>query len=139
MNCQNCKNPIQENVSECEWCGSEIIFEPNNSFPTNGQSISILRFTFKGAWFFVTTSKIDIYADGKFLDTSLVLNGFILDYERKSNIKPIISFSSFLSNVTLTLPQFELNKSYLIELEYNRKTGNIASNPLSIVEIANPT
>jgi hypothetical protein len=27
MNCQNCKNPIQQNSHKCEWCGSEI----NNS------------------------------------------------------------------------------------------------------------
>ncbi len=24
MNCPNCKNPIQDNANECEWCGSEI-------------------------------------------------------------------------------------------------------------------
>jgi hypothetical protein len=139
MNCQNCKNPIQNNSTECEWCGSEIIFEPNNSFSPNGQSISILRFSFKGAWLFVTTSKIDIYSDGKFIDTGIVLNGFVFEHTRNSNTNPVISFKSLISNVTLTLPQLELNKSYLIELEYSRKTGNIASNPLSIVEIANPT
>ena len=139
MNCPNCKNPIQDNANECEWCGSEIIFEPNNSFPPNGQSVSILRFSFKGAWLFVTTSKIDIYTDGNFIATGIVLNGFVFEYTRNSNINPVISFKSSLSNVTLTLPQLELNKSYLIELEYSRKTGNIASNPLSIVEIANAT
>ena len=29
MNCPNCKNPILENSTECEWCGSVI-----NTFPT---------------------------------------------------------------------------------------------------------
>ena len=24
MNCPNCKNPIQEDVTECEWCGVKI-------------------------------------------------------------------------------------------------------------------
>ena len=24
MNCPNCKNPIQETASDCEWCGSKI-------------------------------------------------------------------------------------------------------------------
>ena len=24
MNCPNCKNPIQDNSTECEWCGSEL-------------------------------------------------------------------------------------------------------------------
>ena len=139
MNCPNCKNPIQDNANECEWCGSEIIFEPNNSFPPNGQSVSILRFSFKGAWLFVTTSKIDIYSNGKFITKGFVSKGFVFEFTRNANINPVISFKSVLSNVTLALPQLELNKSYLIELEYNRKTGNIASNPLAINEIANTT
>lgn len=25
MNCPNCKNPIQQNTTECEWCGSQIL------------------------------------------------------------------------------------------------------------------
>ena len=24
MNCINCKNPVQENATECEWCGNKI-------------------------------------------------------------------------------------------------------------------
>jgi len=38
MNCPNCKNPIQKNKNECEWCGVVI----NNSDRTapNSQSIS---------------------------------------------------------------------------------------------------
>jgi|688.fasta_scaffold408172_2 hypothetical protein len=24
MNCPNCKNPVQENATECEWCGSVV-------------------------------------------------------------------------------------------------------------------
>ena len=24
MNCPNCKNPVQENATECEWCGGKI-------------------------------------------------------------------------------------------------------------------
>ena len=24
MNCPNCKNPLQQNASECEWCGSVL-------------------------------------------------------------------------------------------------------------------
>ncbi len=27
MNCPSCKNPVQENASECEWCGSYILKE----------------------------------------------------------------------------------------------------------------
>lgn len=29
MNCPNCKNPIQLNSTECEWCGSEIFNKDN--------------------------------------------------------------------------------------------------------------
>lgn len=25
MNCPSCKNPVQANANECEWCGSEIV------------------------------------------------------------------------------------------------------------------
>lgn len=31
MNCPTCKNPIQSNSKECEWCGNIIIKEPVNS------------------------------------------------------------------------------------------------------------
>jgi hypothetical protein len=24
MNCSSCKNPVQENATECEWCGGKI-------------------------------------------------------------------------------------------------------------------
>ena len=30
MNCPNCKNPIQDNSSECEWCVCEISLVTNN-------------------------------------------------------------------------------------------------------------
>ena len=29
MNCPTCKNPIQLNSTECEWCGNEIIKIPS--------------------------------------------------------------------------------------------------------------
>lgn len=29
MNCPTCKNPVQPNSRECEWCGSEIIKIPS--------------------------------------------------------------------------------------------------------------
>ncbi|MEI7487368.1 MAG: hypothetical protein WCJ72_08150 [Chryseobacterium sp.] len=31
MNCPNCKNPIQDNATSCEWCGFLIL---NVSFPS---------------------------------------------------------------------------------------------------------
>lgn len=31
MNCPTCKNPIQENLTQCEWCGNIIIKELLNS------------------------------------------------------------------------------------------------------------
>ncbi len=31
MNCPNCKNPIQDNSTECEWCGCDI----NSTIPIN--------------------------------------------------------------------------------------------------------
>ncbi len=31
MNCPNCKNPIQENATECEWCGIAVNFNNNKT------------------------------------------------------------------------------------------------------------
>ena len=34
MNCSNCKNPIQDNSTECEWCGNSFYYTNSkvNSF-----------------------------------------------------------------------------------------------------------
>ena len=34
MNCPTCKNPINDNAMECEWCGASII-SPNASIQNN--------------------------------------------------------------------------------------------------------
>jgi hypothetical protein len=34
MNCPNCKNPLQQNASECEWCGFEREY-PNKFLNNN--------------------------------------------------------------------------------------------------------
>jgi len=31
MNCPQCKNPIQDNITECEWCGQGISNDLNTS------------------------------------------------------------------------------------------------------------
>lgn len=42
MNCHNCKNPIQDNSKECEWCGCEIINKDNSDKIGHINSVSDL-------------------------------------------------------------------------------------------------
>ena len=35
MNCNNCKNPIQENTKECEWCNFIVQKSVNGSSGVN--------------------------------------------------------------------------------------------------------
>jgi hypothetical protein len=35
MNCPQCKNPIQDNTTECEWCGHKLVEKPFDTLSVN--------------------------------------------------------------------------------------------------------
>ena len=39
MNCPKCKNPIEDNATICEWCGSNIKIETKNSLSDLNQEL----------------------------------------------------------------------------------------------------
>ena len=46
MNCPNCKNPIQENATECEWCGNKLSNKNdsiNNISDVDGVVLNMLK------------------------------------------------------------------------------------------------
>ena len=50
MNCTNCKNPIQENDSSCEWCGFEKVIDSKSlSNLTNNAQASISNYNNTGS------------------------------------------------------------------------------------------
>lgn len=38
MNCTSCKNPLQDNSVECEWCGNKIIADFQTVYPKSGKN-----------------------------------------------------------------------------------------------------
>ena len=41
MNCTNCKNPIQDNSYECEWCGNLVSDQSGASIINDAQNLDI--------------------------------------------------------------------------------------------------
>ena len=39
MNCTNCKNPIQDNSYECEWCGNLVSDQSGASIINDAQNL----------------------------------------------------------------------------------------------------
>ena len=43
MNCPNCKNPIQENSSTCEWCGFTINESKSKEYDLDANLLEICK------------------------------------------------------------------------------------------------
>lgn len=133
MACPNCKNPIKPNSNECEWCGINIVPVNNDINNQNIKLHNVLRFVFGGEWFLID-SYTEIYNNEILILKSTVKNGFNFEIENLSFL-PIIKFIFPFKSKILELPQLDINKSYLIELEFSRMWGNYCSKPKSIKEI----
>ncbi len=131
MNCPNCKNPNQAGAYECEWCGAMM----SNSIPktTTSNTKNTLKFIFKGEWFLID-AKTDVYVNDTFATKGSVKDGFQFEIENTA-ILPVIKLKNLLTSKTIALPTLDINKSYLIELEYSRIWGNYSSKPKSIQQI----
>jgi hypothetical protein len=62
MNCPNCKNPIEDNASICEWCGENI---PNSyNINSNKNSEYCLNIQTEKIWTPFGSPKLKIIIDG---------------------------------------------------------------------------
>jgi hypothetical protein len=131
MICPNCKNPIQDNSIECEWCGCKI--PQTNIHMEMKNTETIIRLVYNGIWFLIDCYA-EVYVNEQLLLKSSVKDGFNFEIKH-TNILPTIKFKIPLKTITLELPKLDNNKSYLIEIEYSRMWHNFSSKPKSIKEI----
>lgn len=43
MNCPNCKNPINDNATVCEWCGASCVSSKENEYHENSLDVELLK------------------------------------------------------------------------------------------------
>ncbi len=122
MNCPTCKNPVQANDKECEWCGSEI--EQSNSLQDSN-----IKLFFAGDRLGL---EAELYIDNVLKYQGPLLKGFSVDI-KNLGVPPIIrtriTSYRWSGYQIIKLPQLDLNKDYFIELEYSRFWGNFRSIP----------
>ena len=129
MNCPNCKSPIDESSRECEWCGMKI----SNLSSEKSEFLNKIKFTFKGEWFLVDANT-SIYLDGKLKLKGSLKNGFNFEIEN-NKVLPEIKLKFLFHSKVLEIPELDISKNYLIEIEYSRLWGNYCASPKSIKEI----
>ena len=130
MNCPNCKNPNKENSTECEWCGAELIINQDTLNPSK----TILRFVFiyNGVTVGILEG-ISVFINGDLMIKSTQKEGLHFEIEN-SHTLPIIQIKqSAIPILRLEIPKLDINKNYLITIDYSNWTG-IKSKPKSIEE-----
>jgi hypothetical protein len=132
MNCTNCKNPVSDNSTECEWCGSMI----NKPIPISDkkENNKKLQIVYKGTWMLFDIIKTDIYIDDTFKITGSVKRGFKFEIPNTS-ILPKIKLKTGIYSKILKIPKLDLTKDYLIELYFNHYFRIFYSEPEKITEL----
>lgn len=131
MNCSNCKNPLLDNASECEWCGTNIL--QTDAQIENKQLNKIIRFVYYGESPTIH-SDTEVFLNGILKLKGSSKNSFNFEIENTAPL-PVIKFKTKYSNKEIELPTLELNKNYLIEIKYNIWWGNYSTNSKLIKEI----
>lgn len=130
MNCPTCKNPNQENAIECEWCGANFLI---NNQDYSQSSNTILRFVFDGTTFF-PNNNFSVFINGILTKSSTIKEGMVFEIAQ-TQVLPLIQIEvSKLDKVTLLIPNLDINKNYLITLEYSLWWPKFKSTPKSIEE-----
>ena len=131
MNCPNCKNPLKDNVSECEWCGNNIL--QTNAQIENKQLNKIIRFVYYGGGT-IFYSETEVFLNGVLKLKCSSKNSFNFEIENTAPL-PLIKLKTKYYNKDIELPTLELNKNYLIEIKYSSLWGNYSTNSKLIKEI----
>lgn len=69
MNCPSCKNPMQDDSVECEWCGNKIIPDFQPVYPKFGKN---------KYWFINKSSRYFVYLILIIVSIILSINGIIV-------------------------------------------------------------
>jgi|LakMenEpi03Aug12_release.lakeMendotaPanAssembly.Ray.scaffolds.fasta_scaffold325025_1 hypothetical protein len=132
MNCANCKNPVSDNSTECEWCGSMI----NKQIPISDKQENIrkLKIVYNGRWMLFDNLKTDIYINNTFKSTESIKKGFKFEIQNTA-ILPTIKLKTGIYSKILKIPKLDLTKDYLIELYFSPLYGIFYSEPEKITEL----
>jgi hypothetical protein len=129
MNCTNCKNPIQENATECEWCGANILIS-NQDYSTS--SNTILRFVFDG-YNTLGNPNLSVFINGVLLEKGTLRGGIIFEIAH-TKVLPIVQIKmDGMQKIRLEIPSLDIYKNYLVIIDYGTWVG-FKSKPKSIVE-----
>jgi hypothetical protein len=139
MNCPNCKNPVDENVALCEWCGSSM--NATNTYtnytaqstPTKADIELFIKWEGK---FVISFNKIDVIVDGRSAGKG-AFSGFEIGC-KTNNPRPEITLKSGFISRTIILPNdvyFIQGNSYLIDLEWSNWNNFITNKPKSVNKI----
>jgi len=97
MTCINCRNPLSENSTICEWCGNEI---NNNTIPTSNDFIveKILSIAGRGS-----------VLDGKFSIPNKISKGDLITYKYNNETKTV-TVCGIYTNAKLEINYFGNDK-----------------------------
>jgi hypothetical protein len=95
--------------------------------------VKVIKVVFKGEWFLVDAFT-EVYLNERLILKSSVKKGFNFEIDNVEHL-PEIKFKIPLKKKILEIPTLNLNKNYLIEIEYSRIWGNYSAKPKSIIEI----
>jgi hypothetical protein len=129
MNCPTCKNPNQENVIECEWCGNNLAVASKNSY---AESNCVLNFYLPKPKSNYGQRGVMIFIDEIMVHEFLVNDGCDFDFSlRESN--PIISVSLNAGKKRHRL------SNYNFDLENKKYRIDWRPNWLSLIHFDKPT
>lgn len=130
MNCPECKNPNKENSNQCEWCGAIILI--NNQDYSNSSN-TILRYVFDG-YNTLGNPNLSVFINGVLLKKGTLREGIIFEIAH-TQVLPLIQIDVSKTNkVTLLIPKLDINKNYLITLEFSLWWSKFKSTPKFIQE-----
>jgi len=145
IRCPNCKNPILETHSVCEWCGTSIqsfvysvsnnLIPPKSTIKPSAKTINFnIRFD---GWALLGKRPIEVFIDSFFVGEGDFTKGFNIEFQTE-NSTPNIQIKSAKLNTKIQLPSeisFNPGESYTIVLDYSWWTNTgISKQPKRIIK-----
>jgi hypothetical protein len=115
MNCPNCKNPIQDNYTECEWCGGKINPSKNNK---KIEDSIVLTFKLKKTKGYGEHEVLRLFINNYFIERFILKDGIDYTFTIEDE-KPLFEYEweGYTRRYKMFDKKFVLGKKYLIEFE----------------------
>ena len=115
MNCPNCKNPIQDNYTECEWCGGKINPSKNNKKIENSIVLTLKLKKTKG---YGEHEVLRLFINNYFIERFILKDG--IDYTLTIEDEKLLfeyEWEGYARRYKMFAKKFVLGEKYLIEFE----------------------